>query len=118
MNVPDALVYASLPITAGAVVWIARQFVREQSRRDDLDKRQREQDACANPFVNLSARDAQIIVRYIEQIMNGRYLQAKEARVRFRRLHRENKALCEKVQEITVMLARYAGECRQKESEE
>ena len=86
MNIPDPAVYAAIPVVGASIVWVGRQFIREQNRRDALDNKTHDiqliRDNDDNPVepLRLSARDWLNIVAAIEKQFNGRYWLASEAR--------------------------------------
>jgi hypothetical protein len=81
MNIPDPMVYASLPILGGAAVWIGQQFVQSvifRNRDDPKTSPERRERLSA-----MTVQDYRQISELLKQELNGRYMFAKEARERF-----------------------------------
>lgn len=88
MNIPDQAVYGLLPIIAGVGLWIGRQFVKENRRR--TTEQRREVDPKPTPDLDLlgrlNVREYRQVVACIEEVFNGRYMLAEEAREEFHKI--------------------------------
>ena len=78
MNVPDAAVYAALPMIGGFAVWVAGRFVKQvagpQGERGEPGSHE------------VTVRDYKLISEELVKQLNGRYMLADEARGRFMRV--------------------------------
>lgn len=86
MTIPDPLVYSSLPVLLGFVVWVSRNFVKETVA---LFKKDSRDDAASPPRKQLSIGDFTEIATLLKQELNGRYMFAVEARERFAAIERK-----------------------------
>lgn len=86
MTVPDPLVYASIPLLGGAVVWIGQQFVQSVILRNRATADPERAIAPPAPPLlapQLTVESYRQIAELMKQELNGRYMFAKEARDRF-----------------------------------
>ena len=77
MNVPDAAVYAALPMIGGFAVWVAGRFVNQ------IAGPKGEPGMPGRDAPELTVRDYQLISETLVKELNGRYMIADEARGRF-----------------------------------
>ena len=88
MIVPDAAVYGSIPVVAGSLVWMGRQFVLDTLDRKGPkgDKGDRGNDA--GPIGDqMTVRNYKSFSDFLIAQLNGRYLMATEARERFAQIN-------------------------------
>lgn len=119
MNIPDPAVYASIPVLGGAIVWVGRQFIREQNRRDGLDTetqriQARRDDQPITNYLTLSVRDWASIMEQIEKRFNGRYWQATEARAAMKEIREHSE---QQTQRLHDRISKLGDEIRQDLSE-
>ena len=90
VNVPDPAVYGSIPVVAGALLWIGRQFVvatvGQAGPKGDKG-------ATGDPG-SMSVRDYRQLSDYLIERLNGRYLLATDARERFDAIDRKLDHIC------------------------
>lgn len=98
MNIPNEAVYGSIGTVATIIGWAARQFVLDSKR--ESGERRRLAHPPHPPVVpspmpphvdtdlleKLNVREYKQIISCIEEVFNGRYLLADEAREEFRKL--------------------------------
>jgi hypothetical protein len=85
MNIPDPMVYASIPLMGTALVWLGRQFVLSVSPKPKGLK--------AGTMPDITVRTYQQISSLMKQELDGVYMPAKETRERFDALERKFEAL-------------------------
>jgi hypothetical protein len=80
MNVPDAAVYAALPMIGGFAVWVAGRFVKQVAGPQG-ERGERGEAGRVSP--ELTVRDFQLIADELDKRLNVKYMLADEARGRF-----------------------------------
>ncbi len=90
VTVDDRAIYAGLPVFAMASVWIGRQFVLSNAAgRRERERVIRVAAPAAAPDVPMSLREYKDVSDLLKQELNGRYMQASEARDRFGAVERK-----------------------------
>jgi hypothetical protein len=90
MVVPDAAVYAALPLMGGALVWGGRQFVLSvMGKKIDNEA----------PTDEISIRTYRKLCDMFKLELNGRYMAADEARSRFEEIERKSRERFERIEE-------------------
>lgn len=90
MNIPDGLVYASLPVLLGAIYKAGRWFVQDVVSTNKKANREnaRIDDRSPGPAPLITLHDFDDISSLMKKELNGRYMLAPEAREKFASLER------------------------------
>jgi hypothetical protein len=105
MTIPDPLIYTSIPTIAVYVAWTGRQFVLSTMRRSPLPQPRliREE---PDTLMRLSVRDYKELADTLRRELDGRYLEAKEARAHFASLSAKIDTIGEHLQ---IYVAEHGG---------
>jgi hypothetical protein len=76
MTVPDGLVYATIPTLGIVFLWMARAFVRQEKG----DTGSQGATGAKGDTGSMTVRDYQQMSTLMQQVFNGRYMNAQEAR--------------------------------------
>ena len=83
MMVPDGLVWASIPVLAGCLLWAGRGFVIDTVNQRGPKGEDGKQGEQGNPGPGMSVRSYKELSEMLVTQLNGRYMMADEARQRF-----------------------------------
>lgn len=86
MQIPDSIVFASIPIVTGSLLWAAKQFVKD-NQGEKGERGERGEQGRAAP--GITVRDYKELSEMLINIFNGRYMLATESRERFENLERK-----------------------------
>ena len=86
MNIPDPVVYVSIPSTIAGLIWAGRQFVYQTVGKQGNQGIQGDQGPEGPPghdAFDMTVRDYKILSEQLVKELNGRYMLANESRERF-----------------------------------
>ena len=93
VNVPDPAVYASIPVVAGSLLWIGRQFVvatvEQVGPKGDVGAK----GATGDPG-EMTVDNYRKFSDFLIERLNGRYLLATDARERFDKIDSKLDHIC------------------------
>jgi hypothetical protein len=78
MNIPDGMVWASVPTVGGCLLWMAKHYIQDVSKGEKGDKGN--QGNQGEPGLDMSVRNFKELADFLVVQLNGRYLLASEFR--------------------------------------